>query len=173
VVVLDRDLPAVSGDEVCRALAGQPDGPMVLLLTAAAAVEDRLDGLRLGADDYLSKPFAFAELVLRVRALARRGRGHAAHLVGGDLVMDTLRRRVTRACSNRSTGASGRAWVGTGVGLGLSIVQAVARAHDGTIELVPRAANGGGLTVTLRLPVAGQSSVIGRMSNPPAPSKES
>jgi DNA-binding response OmpR family regulator len=69
---------------------------MVLMLTAAADVGDRLSGLRLGADDYLSKPFAFAELVLRIRALARRGRAHAPRLVRGDLTVDTLRRRVTR-----------------------------------------------------------------------------
>jgi DNA-binding response OmpR family regulator len=96
VVVLDRDLPGRSGDEVCQALAGRQDAPMVLMLTAAADVGDRLSGLRLGADDYLSKPFAFAELVLRVRALARRGRAHAPRLVRGDLTMDTLRRRATR-----------------------------------------------------------------------------
>jgi DNA-binding response OmpR family regulator len=96
VVVLDRDIPEVSGDEVCRRLAGRPDAPMVLMLTAAADVQDRVVGLGLGADDYLGKPFAFAELVLRVRALARRGRAHAPMLVRGDLVVDTVRRRVTR-----------------------------------------------------------------------------
>jgi DNA-binding response OmpR family regulator len=96
VVVLDRDLPGVSGDEVCQALAGRGDAPMVLMLTAAADVADRVSGLRLGADDYLSKPFAFAELVLRIRALGRRGRAHAPRLVRGDLAVDTLRRQVTR-----------------------------------------------------------------------------
>jgi DNA-binding response OmpR family regulator len=96
VVVLDRDLPGVSGDEVCQALAGRGDAPMVLMLTAAADVADRVSGLRLGADDYLSKPFAFAELVLRIRALGRRGRAHAPRLARGDLAVDTLRRQVTR-----------------------------------------------------------------------------
>lgn len=96
VVVLDRDLPGMSGDEVCQALAGRSGGPLVLMLTAAADVADRVSGLALGADDYLSKPFAFAELVLRIRALGRRGRAHAPTLVRGDLVVDTLRRRVTR-----------------------------------------------------------------------------
>jgi DNA-binding response OmpR family regulator len=97
VVVLDRDLPVVSGDAVCRALAERESAPLVLMLTAAGGVEDRVAGLGMGADDYLGKPFAFAELVLRVRALGRRGRAHAPRLVRGDLVMDTLRRRVTRA----------------------------------------------------------------------------
>jgi DNA-binding response OmpR family regulator len=88
VLVLDRDLPGVHGDEVCRALvnqrasrasgeteasraSGSPVRPMILMLTAAGAIEDRVDGLTIGADDYLAKPFAFAELVARVRALAR------------------------------------------------------------------------------------------------------
>lgn len=66
VIVLDRDLPVVHGDRVCRAVAGS--GPRILRLTAAVSVEDRIDGLELGADDYLPKPFAFAELVARVRA---------------------------------------------------------------------------------------------------------
>ncbi len=70
VIVLDRDLPVVHGDRVCRAVAGS--GPRILMLTAAAGVDDRVDGLELGADDYLGKPFAFAELVARVRALSRR-----------------------------------------------------------------------------------------------------
>jgi DNA-binding response OmpR family regulator len=68
VVVLDRDVPGVSGDEVCRRLAERADAPMVLMLTAAADVQDRLAGLVLGADDYLGKPFVFAELELRARA---------------------------------------------------------------------------------------------------------
>jgi DNA-binding response OmpR family regulator len=67
------------------------------MLTAAGDVEDRVAGLGMGADDYLGKPFAFAELVLRVRALGRRGRAHAPRLARGDLLVDTLRRRVTRA----------------------------------------------------------------------------
>lgn len=74
VVVLDRDLPAVSGDEVCAALTNSGRDSRILMLTAATAVIDRVEGLRLGADDYLIKPFAFAELVARVQALARRAR---------------------------------------------------------------------------------------------------
>ncbi len=72
VVVLDRDLPGVHGDEVCAALVEQGSTTRVLMLTAAASVRDRVEGLSLGADDYLAKPFAFAELVARVRALGRR-----------------------------------------------------------------------------------------------------
>ena len=72
VVVLDRDLPGTHGDEVCRRLVAGQSGSRVLMLTAASTVRDRVDGLGLGADDYLPKPFDFAELVARVRALARR-----------------------------------------------------------------------------------------------------
>jgi DNA-binding response OmpR family regulator len=72
VVVLDRDLPGVHGDEVCRRLVAAQTESRILMLTAASTVGDRVDGLGLGADDYLSKPFDFAELVARIRALARR-----------------------------------------------------------------------------------------------------
>jgi DNA-binding response OmpR family regulator len=74
VVVLDRDLPAVHGDDVCRALAARGGDARVLMLTAAAGVDDRVTGLSLGADDYLPKPFAFRELSARVAALGRRSR---------------------------------------------------------------------------------------------------
>nr|WP_042190679.1 response regulator transcription factor [Kibdelosporangium sp. MJ126-NF4]CEL19510.1 Two-component response regulator [Kibdelosporangium sp. MJ126-NF4]CTQ94690.1 Two-component response regulator [Kibdelosporangium sp. MJ126-NF4] len=74
VVVLDRDLPKVHGDDVCRSLVGAGGEAKVLMLTAAGDVTDRVAGLRLGADDYLTKPFAFDELVARVQALARRVR---------------------------------------------------------------------------------------------------
>ncbi len=74
VVVLDRDLPVVHGDEVCRALAGSAPAIRVLMLTAAAKIDDRVAGLALGADDYLPKPFAFRELAARVAALGRRSR---------------------------------------------------------------------------------------------------
>lgn len=72
VVILDRDIPGVHGDEVCAALTAGHSSTRVLMLTAAAAVRDRVQGLSIGADDYLAKPFAFAELVARIRALARR-----------------------------------------------------------------------------------------------------
>src|ERR1700760_574985 len=72
VLVLDRDLPGVHGDEVCRAVRDEWPETGILMLTAAGAIEDLVEGLSLGADDYLAKPFRFAELVARIRALARR-----------------------------------------------------------------------------------------------------
>ncbi|HZR51091.1 MAG TPA: response regulator transcription factor [Streptosporangiaceae bacterium] len=74
VVILDRDLPLVHGDEVCRRIVASSGETRVLMLTAAAGIRDRVDGLDLGADDYLTKPFAFAELVARVGSLGRRAR---------------------------------------------------------------------------------------------------
>lgn len=94
VIVLDRDLPAVHGDQVCRAVAGS--GPRILMLTAAADVDDRVDGLELGADDYLGKPFAFAELVARVRALSRRTPSAPPVVRRGDLAVDRARHRARR-----------------------------------------------------------------------------
>jgi len=96
VIVLDRDLPVVHGDHVCRSLASA-DGPRIIMLTAAAAVDDRVDGLELGADDYLGKPFAFQELVARVRALARRAPSAPPVVHRGDLTVDRARHRATRA----------------------------------------------------------------------------
>ena len=95
VIVLDRDLPVVHGDRVCRMLANA-GGPRILMLTAAAAVDDRVDGLELGADDYLPKPFAFAELVARVRALSRRAPSVPPVLRRGDLAVDLARHRASR-----------------------------------------------------------------------------
>jgi DNA-binding response OmpR family regulator len=97
VVVLDRDLPRVHGDAVCATLVSSASQARILMLTAAAAVGDRVDGLNLGADDYLIKPFAFEELVARVRSLARRSPAAAPIVVRGDLVLDRARRRVSRA----------------------------------------------------------------------------
>jgi DNA-binding response OmpR family regulator len=97
VVILDRDLPRIHGDAVCATLVGSPAQARILMLTAATTVSDRVDGLNLGADDYLVKPFAFAELVARVRALARRRPAAAPVLTRGDLVLDRNRRRVNRA----------------------------------------------------------------------------
>ena len=97
VVVLDRDLPGVHGDEVCRAMVADGRPSRVLMLTAAGAVEDRIEGLGIGADDYLPKPFHLAELVARVRALSRRSRpALAPTLAYGDLELDSARRQVTR-----------------------------------------------------------------------------
>jgi DNA-binding response OmpR family regulator len=94
VIVLDRDLPVVHGDQVCRTLAG--GGPRILMLTAAGGVDDRVDGLELGADDYLPKPFALAELVARVRALSRRTPSVPPVLRRGDLAVDLARHRASR-----------------------------------------------------------------------------
>ena len=98
VVVLDRDLPELHGDEVCRALVGSGSRRRVLMLTAADTIESRVDGLSLGADDYLPKPFAFAELVARIRALARRSQpARSPVLACGDIRLDTVQRVATRA----------------------------------------------------------------------------
>jgi len=98
VVVLDRDLPRIHGDEVCQQIVAGPGNSRVLMLTAARSVSDRVDGLRLGADDYLPKPFAFAELVARIQALGRRAApAQPPTLVHGDLTMDPGRRIATRA----------------------------------------------------------------------------
>jgi DNA-binding response OmpR family regulator len=100
VIVLDRDMPVVHGDRVCRAVAGT--GPRILMLTAAAGVDDRVDGLELGADDYLPKPFAFAELTARVRALSRRAPSAPPITHRGDLVVDRGRHRASRGAHSLS-----------------------------------------------------------------------
>jgi len=98
VVVLDRDLPGVHGDEVCRQIVAGGSQGRVLMLTAASTVRERVDGLGLGADDYLPKPFDFAELVARVRALARRSApALPPTLESGDLILDPSRRVAFRA----------------------------------------------------------------------------
>jgi two-component system response regulator VanR len=98
VVVLDRDLPEMHGDEVCRRLSDSERETKVLMLTAADEPDDIVDGLTLGADDYLPKPFEWKELVARIRALARRaGRARPAVLRRGDLELDPARHTVTRA----------------------------------------------------------------------------
>src|SRR5580700_3939869 len=98
VVLLDRDLPGTHGDDVCRALAADRSETRVLMLTAARSVQDRVHGLGLGADDYLPKPFDFAELVARIRALARRPAVAAPPVLGyGDLTLDPGRRVAFRS----------------------------------------------------------------------------
>ncbi|GLW10137.1 transcriptional regulatory protein CutR [Microtetraspora sp. NBRC 13810] len=97
VLVLDRDLPQVHGDEICRELVRRGEPVRVLMLTASGAVHERINGLNLGADDYLAKPFAFAELVARIRALARRtGPPLPPVLEWGDITLDTARRQAHR-----------------------------------------------------------------------------
>jgi len=98
VVVLDRDLPGVHGDEICRTLVARETSARVLMLTASGTVGDRVEGLSLGADDYLPKPFAYAELVARIRAVGRRSQPALPPvLVHGDLRLDPSLRIATRA----------------------------------------------------------------------------
>jgi DNA-binding response OmpR family regulator len=103
VVVLDRDLPGAHGDEICRALVAERSASRVLMLTAASTVLDRVEGLGLGADDYLPKPFEFVELVARIRAVARRPATPPAQLTYGDLTLDPVARVAFRA--------GGRLWL--------------------------------------------------------------
>ena len=98
VVVLDRDLPGVHGDEICRQVVARPAGSRVLMLTAASTVRNRVEGLGLGADDYLPKPFDFAELVARIRALARRSAPAVPPVLEcGGLTLDPGRRVALRS----------------------------------------------------------------------------
>jgi DNA-binding response OmpR family regulator len=97
VIVLDRDLPVLPGDAVCAQLIAAGCRSRVLMLTAAATIEDRVEGLSRGADDYLPKPFAFAELVARIRALMRRAQPAVPPvLTSGDLSVDPARRTARR-----------------------------------------------------------------------------
>lgn len=97
VVVLDRDVPGVHGDRICADLVASGALTRVLMLTASASVDDRVEGLQLGADDYLPKPFAFNELAARVRALGRRATPPAPPVLAvADLVLDPAKRAVTR-----------------------------------------------------------------------------
>jgi DNA-binding response OmpR family regulator len=98
VMVLDRDIPGVHGDDVCKTLAAEGSSTRVLMLTAAGTVQDRVEGLVIGADDYLPKPCDFAELVARIRALVRRPGASLPPTLGyGDLQLDPSRRVASRA----------------------------------------------------------------------------
>ncbi|WP_249012396.1 response regulator transcription factor [Conexibacter sp. DBS9H8] len=98
VLVLDRDLPGIHGDEVCRQVRAARPEAGIIMVTAAGELDDLVSGLSLGADDYLAKPFRFAELVARIRALSRRAvPSRPPLLVHGDLELDPARRSVTRA----------------------------------------------------------------------------
>lgn len=97
VIVLDRDLPGMHGDQVCRALVERRSEERVLMLTASSTIRDRVEGLELGADDYLPKPFDFTELVARIRALARRAVAPVPPtLACGDVSLDSGRRVAFR-----------------------------------------------------------------------------
>lgn len=97
VVVLDRDVPGIHGDALCQMISDSPNRPMVLMLTAAGAPGDRVSGLGLGADDYLGKPFHFPELVLRIRALARRRPSARPRILrAAGIELDPLRRTASR-----------------------------------------------------------------------------
>jgi DNA-binding response OmpR family regulator len=97
VAVLDRDMPGSTGDEVCRQIVGSGAGTRVLLLTAAAGIRERVEGLGLGADDYLTKPFAFAELVARLQALSRRSVPALPPVLEQDgIVLDVTRHTAAR-----------------------------------------------------------------------------
>ena len=98
VVVLDRDIPGVHGDEVCKEIVAKGSSSRVLMLTAAGAIHDRVEGLGIGADDYLPKPCDFSELVARIRALGRRPGTSVPPVLGhGDLWLDPSRRVAARA----------------------------------------------------------------------------
>jgi two-component system response regulator VanR len=97
VIVLDRDIPGVSGDQICRIVAGEHPHVRVLMLTAATRLTDKVGGFELGADDYLTKPFAFEELVVRLRALARRPAATVPTVLEfEDLRLDPFRHEVYR-----------------------------------------------------------------------------
>jgi DNA-binding response OmpR family regulator len=97
VIVLDRDLPGMHGDDICAYLIREGCRSRVLMLTAAATIEDRVDGLGIGADDYLPKPFAFAELVARIRALIRRAQPALPPVLEcGEVRLDPARREASR-----------------------------------------------------------------------------
>ena len=97
VLVLDRDLPGVHGDEVCRRVVAEHPECRIVMVTAAGRLADKIDGLRLGSDDYLVKPFDFPELVARLHALRRRAvQAHSPVLSVGDLTLDPARRDVAR-----------------------------------------------------------------------------
>lgn len=97
VIVLDRDIPGTHGDDVCRILSARPERPAILMLTAARRMHDKVGGLELGADDYLTKPFDFPELTARIRALGRRiFTAHPPQLTAGGVTLDPFRHEVFR-----------------------------------------------------------------------------
>jgi DNA-binding response OmpR family regulator len=144
VVVLDRDLPGVRGDEVCRTIVAEGSGTRVLMLTAAGTVKERVDSLRLGADDYLPKPFDFSELVARVRALGRRSTTPLPPtLERGDVTLDPSRRVAFRArtAPGAQSGRVRRTRVSSLVGRKGALYRGTARStayHDSLAKPAPR-----------------------------------
>jgi DNA-binding response OmpR family regulator len=138
VILLDRDLPKRHGDDVCRTLVARGSSARVLMLTAADTIESRVEGLGLGADDYLPKPFAFAELVARVRTLARRNApARPLVLVAAGVTLDTVRRMATR--DGRRLGLSPKELVVLELllaaeGAPLSTRELLARGWDGYVD---------------------------------------
>jgi two-component system copper resistance phosphate regulon response regulator CusR len=100
LIILDLGLPDIDGLQVLQKIRNRKTSPPVLILSARDAVEDRVKGLEVGADDYLVKPFAFVELLARARALLRRGQPTPERLQVGDLTLDCIRRKVTRGGEN-------------------------------------------------------------------------
>ena len=107
LIILDLMLPDMDGLELLEKIRNRKTSPPVLILSARDAVDDRVKGLEGGADDYLVKPFAFVELLARVRALLRRGQPTPERLQVGDLILDCIRRKVTRVRPERGTRAQG------------------------------------------------------------------
>jgi DNA-binding response OmpR family regulator len=149
VVVLDRDLPKVHGDEICRRIVSGDGETRVLMLTAAASIRDRVDGLGLGADDYLTKPFAFAELVARVQALSRRAhRALPPVLEHSGVQLDAARRHASR--DGRPLPLSPKEF---------AVLEVLMRAADGTVvspeELLEKAwdENADPFTNTVRMTI--------------------
>jgi DNA-binding response OmpR family regulator len=138
VVVLDRDLPKLHGDEVAARMIAAGARPRILMLTASGEVHDRVEGLSIGADDYLTKPFAFAELVARIRALSRRAQPALAPILEtGSVRLDPARRLVTRDGQRLDLSAKEftvlELLMGAG-GTALSAEEILARAWDETAD---------------------------------------
>jgi DNA-binding response OmpR family regulator len=163
LVIIDWMLPGMNGIDVCRRIREFAPHLPILFLTARESVPDRVSRLEAGADDYLCKPFAFLELLARIRALLRRGSRMAEELRTGDLLMNVHERKVT--LGGRIVDLSNKEFAvleyllrnknrlvtrATLTGLGLSICKMITELHRGTIELASRP--GEGTTVTVRIP---------------------
>jgi DNA-binding response OmpR family regulator len=140
VIVLDRDLPGIHGDTLCKMIADTEDGPMILMLTASGAPAERVAGLSLGADDYLPKPFHFPELVLRVHALARRKpKAHGRILQAAGIELD---RRARSAAQSQPRRPQRRATAPTGMGRERRPVHQHRQSHDREASAETRRAPG-------------------------------